>query len=190
MQTRALGNTGLNVTPLGFGAMHLNDQRVSEADAGRLLNQVLDLGVNLIDTARGYGLSEERIGRHLAKRRHEFVLSTKVGYGMAGVPDWTYACIVAGVEAAMTRMRCDFLDIVHLHSCPLPILQQGEVISALEDCKRGGKLRAPLPIQAITPSSTGVWPARALVWCRPRSTSAISSPSRNVFNNCRRMASV
>ena len=141
MQTRALGNTGLNVSPLGFGAMHLNDQRVSEADAGRLLNQVLDLGVNLIDTARGYGLSEERIGRHLAQRRHEFVLSTKVGYGMAGVPDWTYACIVAGVEAALTRMRCDFLDIVHLHSCPLPVLQQGEVISALEDCARAGKLR-------------------------------------------------
>ena len=141
MQTRALGNTGLNVSPLGFGAMHLNDQRVSEADAGRLLNQVLDLGVNLIDTARGYGLSEERIGRHLAQRRHEFVLSTKVGYGIEGVPDWTYACIVAGVEAALTRMRCDFLDIVHLHSCPLPVLQQGEVISALEDCARAGKLR-------------------------------------------------
>ena len=62
METRPLGQTGLKVTALGFGAMHLNDQRVSEADAGRLLNQVLDLGVNLIDTARGYGLSEERIG--------------------------------------------------------------------------------------------------------------------------------
>ena len=56
METRPLGQTGLKVTALGFGAMHLNDQRVSEADAGRLLNQVLDLGVNLIDTARGYGL--------------------------------------------------------------------------------------------------------------------------------------
>lgn len=141
MQTRALGNTGLNVTPLGFGAMHLNDRRVSEAEAGRLLNEVLDLGVNLIDTARGYGLSEERIGRHLAHRRQEFVLSTKVGYGIAGVPDWTYACIVAGVEAALTRLRCDYLDIVHLHSCPLPVLQQGEVIRALEDCERSGKLR-------------------------------------------------
>jgi len=141
MQARALGNTGLNVTPMGFGAMHLNDQRVSEAEAGRLLNQVLDLGVNLIDTARGYGLSEERIGRHLAHRRHEYVLSTKVGYGIAGVPDWTYACIVAGVEAALARMRCDYLDIAHLHSCPLPVLEQGEVITALEDCARAGKLR-------------------------------------------------
>jgi aryl-alcohol dehydrogenase-like predicted oxidoreductase len=53
MQTRAFGHTGLQVTPLGFGAMHLNDGRVSEEEAGRLLNEVLDLGVNLIDTARG-----------------------------------------------------------------------------------------------------------------------------------------
>jgi aryl-alcohol dehydrogenase-like predicted oxidoreductase len=141
MQTRAFGSTGLNVTPLGFGAMHLNDQRVSEAEAGRLLNEVLDLGVNLIDTARGYGLSEERIGRHLTHRRQEFVLSTKVGYGMAGIPDWTYACIVAGVDAALVRLRCDYLDIAHLHSCPLPVLQQGDVICALEDCARAGKLR-------------------------------------------------
>ena len=141
MDTRTLGQTGLNVSPLGFGAMHLNDERVSEQDAGRLLNQVLDLGVNLIDTARGYGLSEERIGRHLAHRRQDFVLSTKVGYGIEGVPDWSHACIMAGVDAALARMRCEVLDIVHLHSCPLHTLEQGEVITALEDCKRAGKLR-------------------------------------------------
>ena len=141
MQTRPLGKTGLNVSALGFGAMHLNDQRVSEQEASRLLNQVLDLGVNLIDTARGYGLSEERIGRHLAHRRQEFVLSTKVGYGIDGVPDWTYACILAGVDAALTRMRCEVLDIVYLHSCPQHTLEQGEVVTALEDCKRAGKLR-------------------------------------------------
>lgn len=141
MNTRPFGQTGLHVSALGFGAMHLNDERVSELEAGRLLNQVLDLGVNLIDTARGYGLSEERIGRHLAHRRQEFILSTKVGYGIDGVPDWTHACIMAGVDAALKRMRCEVLDIVHLHSCPLPTLEQGEVITALEDCARAGKLR-------------------------------------------------
>jgi aryl-alcohol dehydrogenase-like predicted oxidoreductase len=141
MDMRAFGSTGLEVTALGFGAMHLNDGRTSEAEAGRLLNSVLDLGVNLIDTARGYGLSEERIGRHLAHRRQEFVLSTKVGYGIEGVPDWTYDCIVAGVDAALDRMRCEYLDIVHLHSCPLQILEQGDVIRALHDCARAGKLR-------------------------------------------------
>jgi aryl-alcohol dehydrogenase-like predicted oxidoreductase len=140
MQTRAFGQTGLRVTPLGFGAMHLNDARVSEPEAGRLLNQVLDAGVNLIDTARGYGLSEERIGRHLAHRRREFLLSTKVGYGIPGVADWTYDCILAGVDAALGRLRCDHLDIVHLHSCPLQVLEDGQVIGALEACARAGKV--------------------------------------------------
>lgn len=131
----------MQVSALGFGAMHLNDDRVSEAEAGHLLNAVLDLGVNLIDTARGYGMSEERIGRHIAHRRNEYVLSTKVGYGIPGVPDWTYDCIIAGVDAALARMRTDVLDIVHLHSCPLHVLQQGDVIRGLEDCKQRGKLR-------------------------------------------------
>ena len=126
---------------LGFGAMHLNDERVSEEEAGHLLNSVLDLGVNLIDTARGYGLSEERIGRHIAHRRNDYVLSTKVGYGIPGFTDWTYDCIMAGVDAALARLRCEQLDIVHLHSCPLPILERGEVTAALEACAKAGKLR-------------------------------------------------
>jgi aryl-alcohol dehydrogenase-like predicted oxidoreductase len=141
MKTRAFGNTGLSVTPLGFGAMHINDERVSEEEAGRLLNKVLDLGINLIDTARSYGLSEERIGRHLGQRRQEFLLSTKLGYGIPGFQDWTYDCIVAGVDAALARTRSEVLDIVHLHSCPLPILEKGDVIAALEECARSGKLR-------------------------------------------------
>lgn len=141
MKRHALGRTGLEVTPLGFGAMHLNDGRVSEDEAGHLLNAVLDAGVNLIDTARGYGLSEERIGRHLAHRRTEYVLSTKVGYGIPGVEDWTYDCIVAGVEAALGRMRTDVLDIVHFHSCPLHVLERGDVVRALHDCQRSGKVR-------------------------------------------------
>lgn len=136
-----LGRTGLRVSALGFGAMHINDERTSEAEAGALLNQVLDAGINLVDTARGYGLSEERIGRHLAHRRQDFVLSTKVGYGVEGVPDWTYDCIVQGVERALRLMKTDWLDIVHLHSCPLHVLQQGDVVRALNDCRAAGKLR-------------------------------------------------
>jgi len=139
---RTFGRSGLTVSALGFGAMHINDERTSEDEAGALLNLVLDLGITLIDTARSYGLSEERIGRHLAHRRQDFVLSTKLGYGVEGVPDWTYDCIVGGVERALRTMRCDWIDIAHLHSCPLETLQRGEVIRALEDCKAAGKLRA------------------------------------------------
>ncbi|MGM9513983.1 aldo/keto reductase [Roseateles sp. DB2] len=138
---RPFGRSGLQLSALGFGAMHLNDERSSEAEAGALLHAVLDLGVTLIDTARSYGLSEERIGRHLAHRRSEFLLSTKLGYGVEGVPDWTYDCIVQGVERALRVMRTEVIDIAHLHSCPLETLERGEVIRALDDCRRAGKIR-------------------------------------------------
>lgn len=140
MNRQPFGQTGLSVTPLGFGAMHF-DGLEGEAEVGRLLNGVLELGINLIDSARGYGRSEERIGRHLAQRRQEFVLSTKFGYGVEGVPDWTYDCIVRGVERALRVLRTDWIDIGHLHSCPLDLLQRGEVTQALDDCVRAGKLR-------------------------------------------------
>jgi aryl-alcohol dehydrogenase-like predicted oxidoreductase len=138
---RPLGRTGLQTSLLGFGAMHINDERTSEEEAGRLLNEVLDLGITLIDTARSYGLSEERIGRHLAQRRGEFLLSTKVGYGVDGVPDWTYDCIVGGVERALRVMKTEVLDIVHFHSCPLELLQRGAIIEALTRLQREGKVR-------------------------------------------------
>lgn len=141
MLLRPFGRSGLTTSALGFGAMHLNDERCTDAEAGALLGAVLDLGITLIDTARSYGLSEERIGRHLAHRRGEFLLSTKLGYGVDGVPDWTYDCIVQGVERALRTMRTEVIDIAHLHSCPLETLQRGEVIRALDDCRRAGKIR-------------------------------------------------
>jgi aryl-alcohol dehydrogenase-like predicted oxidoreductase len=140
MKLNPLGQTGLSVSAIGFGAMHFDDQD-DEALIGHLLQGVLDLGISLIDSARGYGRSEERIGRHLAHRRQEFVLSTKFGYGVDGIPDWTYPCIVHGVERALRLMRTDVIDIGHLHSCPLHVLQRGEVSQALADCVKAGKLR-------------------------------------------------
>ncbi|HLO95992.1 MAG TPA: aldo/keto reductase, partial [Burkholderiaceae bacterium] len=64
-----------------------------------------------------------------------------LGYGVEGVPDWTYACIVQGVERALRLMRTEVVDIAHLHSCPLETLRRGEVIRALDDCRRAGKIR-------------------------------------------------
>jgi aryl-alcohol dehydrogenase-like predicted oxidoreductase len=140
MITREFGKTGLRVSALGFGAGHIGSQSMDDAYAGTLLNRLVDRGVTLIDTARGYGLSEERIGRHLSWRRKDFVLSTKVGYGIPGHADWTFGCIVAGVEEALRLMRTDRIDIVHLHSCPKTILEAGEVIAALEKCRNEGKI--------------------------------------------------
>lgn len=141
MQTRPYGRTGIVVPVLGFGAMQVGDPRLPESDVERVLNAALDLGLALVDTARSYGLSEERIGRHLAHRRAEFVLSTKVGYGVDGFQDWTYDCIVAGVEAACRRLRTDVIDIVHLHSCGIEALRAGEVTAALVRCVEQGKVR-------------------------------------------------
>ena len=105
-----------------------------------MLNRAVDLGVNLIDTAPSYGLSEERIGRHLSWRRHELVLSTKGGYGTR-FPDWTAEAIAAGVEQACRRMRTDRVDLFHLHSCPLETLQHDDILEACRQIVRGGKAR-------------------------------------------------
>lgn len=135
------GNTGLQVTNLGLGAFPVGQDRISEKEAERLLNGVLDAGSNLIDTARGYGSSEERIGRYIAHRRAEYVLSTKVGYDVEGHPDWSRGAVLAGIERALRLLRTDVLDIVHLHSCELEDLQRGEVIQALEQARQAGKIR-------------------------------------------------
>ncbi len=144
MQTRPYGHTALTVSALGLGAGQIGDASQSEAQVAQLLNSALDSGITLIDTARGYGLSEARIGRHLAHRRSEFVLSTKVGYGIEGVADWTAACIAAGVDAALRLLNTDHIDIVHLHSCELHTLQTegvaSEVVEALVRAREQGKI--------------------------------------------------
>jgi aryl-alcohol dehydrogenase-like predicted oxidoreductase len=141
MQQRAYGSTGLRVPVLGFGAMQVGDPALGETHVERLLHHVLDAGLTLIDTARAYGLAEERIGRVLGRRRDEFVLSTKVGYCVPGIPDWTYECVLGGVDAARDRLRTDVIDLVHLHSCGLDALARGDVTRALAECRARGKIR-------------------------------------------------
>jgi aryl-alcohol dehydrogenase-like predicted oxidoreductase len=140
--TRAYGNTGLQLSALGLGAGQLGNANQSEGEAEALLLGALDAGINFIDTAPSYGLSEQRIGRYLGARREQAVISTKLGYGVPGVPDWTGPCISAGVEQALRVLRTDRIDIAHLHSCPRAVLEQGEVVDALAEAKAQGKLRA------------------------------------------------
>lgn len=139
---RPYGKSGLMVSALGLGAMQIGDPSLEEARVVSLLNAAIDAGITLIDTARSYGLSEERIGRHLGSRRDDIVISTKLGYGIDGCQDWTGPCITAGIEQALRTMRTDRIDIAHLHSCPRATLERGEVITALERAKREGKVRA------------------------------------------------
>ncbi|MFZ5524310.1 MAG: aldo/keto reductase [Pseudomonadota bacterium] len=142
IRQRPYGKTGLMISVLGLGAMQIGDPDLEEAQVSSLLNAALDAGITLIDTARSYGCSEERIGRHLAARRDKFVLSTKLGYGIDGYDDWTGPCIAAGIEHALRMLRTDRIDIAHLHSCPRATLERGDVIAALEQARHDGKVRA------------------------------------------------
>jgi len=141
MEYRHFGNTGLKVSALGFGAGHIGSPEMEEKAVECLLNQVLDLGINLIDTARSYGLSETRIGRYLSYRRSSVILSTKVGYTYRDKPDWSYDATLGTVEESLSVLKTDYLDIVHLHSCDKIFLEQGEAIAALEKARQQGKIR-------------------------------------------------
>lgn len=141
MERRPFGGSGLQVSVLGFGAGHVGSPDMPEEEAARLLHGVLDAGVNLLDTAPSYGLSEERIGRHLHGRRQEFLLSTKCGYGVPGVEDWTGPCIAQGVELALRRLRTDVIDVMHFHSCPVEVLERPGVVDALTRAVEEGKVR-------------------------------------------------
>jgi aryl-alcohol dehydrogenase-like predicted oxidoreductase len=138
---RPLGRTGLTVSVLGLGAGRIGGPETTDADVDRLLATAAELGVTLVDTARSYAASEDRIGRALQARRGAFLLSTKLGYGVPGVPDWTGPSVEAGVDGALARLRTEVIDIVHLHSCPRDVLERGEVIEALHRAVRAGKVR-------------------------------------------------
>ena len=139
---RRYGTTDIYVQPLGLGAAQIGDANLDDAEIGRMLNTAVDAGIQLFDTAPSYGVSEERLGRHLGHRRAEIVLSTKLGYGVAGVADWTGPCITAGVDQALRLLKTDHIDIAHFHSCPKSVLERGNILDALEAAKQAGKVRA------------------------------------------------
>ncbi len=156
MQSRALGRTGLKVSPIGFGAFKIGrNQNIKypsgyelpdETAAGRILNAVLDAGITYIDTAPAYGVSEERIGQHLAGRRDEFVLSSKIGETFEnGVSTYAFTAesIRTSVERSLQRLKTDRLDAVFIHSDgrDLEILHDTDAVPTLQDLKQAGLVR-------------------------------------------------
>src|ERR1700733_4139253 len=154
IMTRALGRTGTNVTILGYGAMELRGRprgpEISDEDAGRLLNAVLDGGINLIDTSPDYGRSEELIGTHVGHRRDEFFLASKCGCPTefpADVPppyphDYSQRNVRADVEQSLRRLRTDHLDLVQVHMSPSrATLEENRTVEALRELRAEGKLR-------------------------------------------------
>jgi aryl-alcohol dehydrogenase-like predicted oxidoreductase len=152
---RDLGRTGLQVTMLGYGAMELRGaprgRDVTEAQAETILNAVLDAGVNYLDTSIDYGLSEERIGRYIARRRSEYYLASKCGCVVGANPAprgqrnphvYTRDNILAGVEQSLRRMHTDYLDVVQFHGSPSKhALEEHGALEAVLELQRAGKLR-------------------------------------------------
>jgi aryl-alcohol dehydrogenase-like predicted oxidoreductase len=151
--TSTLGRTGVTVTKLGYGAMELRSRRFDEAEADRLLNTVLDSGINLIDTSPDYGASEEHIGRAISHRRDEYFLASKcgcpVGEGIGETPPrgfrehiFTRENVRAGVEQSLRRMNTDHVDLVQFHSSPSPsTLAEHDAVAELLALRDEGKIR-------------------------------------------------
>jgi aryl-alcohol dehydrogenase-like predicted oxidoreductase len=152
--TRVLGRTGANVTILGYGAMELRGQprgpEIADEEAGRLLNAVLDGGINLIDTSPDYGRSEELIGSYLGHRREEFFLASKCGCPMgisASTPppyphDYSPENVRANVERSLQRLRTDRLDLVQVHMSPsVAVLEENHTVDTLRELQGEGKIR-------------------------------------------------
>jgi aryl-alcohol dehydrogenase-like predicted oxidoreductase len=145
LEKRVLGKTGLEVSRLGAGLAEMGFGFTLDdaAQAARVLNAALDGGVNFLDTAACYDVSEELIGRTIAHRREGYILATKCGHvagGYDGEP-WTAQTITDSIERSLVRLQTDYLDIVQLHSCEVDVLERGEAVQALLDAEKAGKTR-------------------------------------------------
>src|SRR5687767_1625005 len=119
MNKVTFGKTGLQVSPLGFGAAPIGYLDTERQRVARILNLLLDAGVNLIDTAANYPGAEEAIAETVGGRRGEFVLVSKCGTKLDDVrdPPWSAANVTKTVERSLRRLRTDRLDVMLLHSC-------------------------------------------------------------------------
>jgi len=147
---RRLGRTGLEVTTLGYGAMELRGAprgpEVSDETAERVLNAVLDAGINFIDTSIDYGRSEELIGRFIAHRRAEYLLASKCGCvpAMPGGSDHVHTPenIRTGIEQSLRKMKTDHLDLVQFHrSLTRKEFEETGALETVLALKKEGKVR-------------------------------------------------
>jgi aryl-alcohol dehydrogenase-like predicted oxidoreductase len=152
MKMRFLGNSGIKVSEICFGAMTFGGKgywkvigELEQKDANELVKLSLDSGVNFFDTADVYseGLSEEMLGKALGNHRKEIILATKVrgrtGKGPNDVGLSRYH-IIENCNASLKRLGTDYIDLYQLHSFD-PYTPQEETLRALDDLVRAGKVR-------------------------------------------------
>src|SRR2546421_107408 len=143
MKRVPFGKTGLSVSPLGFGAApaaYLGAHRQQTID---MINELLDGGMNVMDTAASYPGSEQFIGENFSHRRNDFVLISKCGGKIpeSDAPAWSQAQILASVDRSLRWLNTDRVDVMLLHSCDLETLKNGEALGALVEARDAGKIR-------------------------------------------------
>ncbi len=157
MHKRRLGRTGLMVSEVGLGALEIgrdwgvvaHDRQKPRADqAIRLLERAVELGINLVDSARAYVLSEQRIGQALASgriRREQIILATKAGEHFdekrGSVYDYSYRGVLLSLEESLELLNTPSVDLLQIHSAPLEVVRAGEAMRALQDARAAGKCR-------------------------------------------------
>ena len=135
MEYRVLGKTGLKISRLGFGGIPI--QRIDAEGTKVLMHKMLEAGINYIDTARGYTVSEEYLGYALEGIREHFVIATK---SMAR----TKEAMAADIEISLKNLRTDYIDLYQVHNPSPEQLQQvmapGGALEALLEAKAAGKI--------------------------------------------------
>ena len=146
MEYRALGPTGVSVSPLCLGSMMFGAWGNTDHDESiRIIHRALDAGINFVDTADVYsrGESEEIVGKALAGRRDTVVLATKVHGRMGDDPNQygnSRRWILQEVDNSLRRLRTDWIDLYQIHR-PEPDTDIDETLGALTDLVRAGKIR-------------------------------------------------
>ncbi|WP_105401004.1 aldo/keto reductase [Neorhizobium sp. T7_12] len=148
MRNHAFGRTSFTVSEIGFGAWQIGGSwgDVAEADGAKALEAALDAGVTFIDTADVYGdgRSEKIIAGVLKSRGGDRpMVATKVGRRLSPhVADgYTRANLEGFIDRSLKNLEIDSLDLVQLHCPPTEVLYRPEVFGALDDLRRGGKIK-------------------------------------------------
>ncbi|MFK3725253.1 aldo/keto reductase [Pseudomonas monteilii] len=141
---RALGQSGLQVSALTLGSMMFGEQ-TSDEEALRIIDKAWDQGINSIDTADVYngGRSETIVGQAVARRRDDWVVASKVGYGAADRPNASGLSrkhVFNAIDATLARMGTDYLDLYYLHREDHQVPLE-ETVRAMGDLLRQGKIR-------------------------------------------------
>lgn len=148
MKYRVLGQTGLSVSILSFGASSLGGvfRDVDESDSVRTVREAVELGINLIDVSPYYGLTraESVLGKAIRELpRDRIVLSSKAGRYGANEFDFSAGRLTASVDESLRRLQTDYLDILYLHDIEFASIWQviDESIPAIRKLKQSGKVR-------------------------------------------------